>query len=83
MTRDDVTCVPIVTEGMQQGEPLGPLFLSMALEGALSLPNCELVVAYLKDVVMGESVESLGEELAKFTAMAISTGLMQMYLNAK
>jgi len=28
-------------EGVQQGDPLGPLLFSMALEKALSLPNCE------------------------------------------
>jgi len=53
-------------EEVQQGDPLGPLLFSMALQGSLSLPNCELVVAYLDEVVMGGSVESLGEELAKF-----------------
>jgi len=33
-------------------------------------------VAYLDDVVIGGSVEFMGEELAKFQAKAISTGLM-------
>jgi len=60
-------------EGVQQGDPLGPLLFT--LQGALSLLNCELVVAYLDDVLMGGSSESLGEELAKFTVKAISIGL--------
>jgi len=40
-------------EGVQQGDPLGPLLISMALDNALKIPKCDMVAAYLDDVVLG------------------------------
>jgi len=58
-------------EGVQQGDPLGPLLFSMALDGVLRLPNFYLAEAYLDDVVLGGKAESLGAEFAKLRDGAI------------
>jgi len=61
-------------KGVQQGNPLGPLLFSMALDKALKLPKCDMVAAYLDDVVLGGMVEALGVELPKFSAAALAIG---------
>ena len=40
-------------EGVQEGDPLGPLLFSTDLSKALSLSGAESTVAYLDDVVLG------------------------------
>jgi len=62
-------------EGVQQEDSLGPFLFSMALDGVLRLPNCDLVEAYLDDVVLGGKAESLGAEFAKFRDGTINIGL--------
>jgi len=62
-------------EGVQQGDPLGPLLFSLTLPKALSLSRCDLTVAYLDDVTLGDSIDSLGGEVVDFHRRASSIGL--------
>jgi len=62
-------------EGVQQGDPLGPLLISLFLSKALSLSRCDLTVAYLYDVTLGDSIGSLGAELMDFQRCANSISL--------
>jgi len=42
----------------------------MTLDKALKLPKCDMVAAYLDDVVLGGMVKALEVELPKFSAAA-------------
>jgi len=57
-------------EGVQQGDPLGPLLFSSTLSKALSLSRCDLTVGYVDDVTLGGSIDSLGSELEDFQRRA-------------
>jgi len=62
-------------EGVQQGDLLGPLLFSLTLSKALSLSRCDLTVAYLDDVTLGDSIDSLGGEVVDFQGCESSIGL--------
>jgi len=63
-------------EGVQQGDPFGPFLFSMALDKALKLPKCDMVAAYLNDVVLGGIVEAFRVELLRISAAALAIGLV-------
>jgi len=53
-------------EGVQPGDPFGPPCWtpsSLTLSKALSLSRRDLTVAYLDDVTLGDSIDSLGGEV--------------------
>jgi len=64
-----------VVGGQLQGNPLGPLLFSLTLSKALSLSRCNLTVAYLDEVTLRDSMNSLGGELEDFQRRANSIGL--------
>ena len=62
-------------EGVQQGDPLGPLFFSLALNGPLQDLAGEFVAGYLDDVSVGGRVEAVSAEVVRFEANAATIGL--------
>ena len=74
---------PLTSEaGVQQGDPLGPLLLSLALQPALRAVRSgswdqqpELAFAYLDDVCLAGTLPQLRTALARLTAAARQVGL--------
>ena len=62
-------------EGVQQGDPLGPLLLCLPLDAPLKGLHCELVSGYLDDVGIGDSVPNLITQLRQFDSAAALIGL--------
>ena len=62
-------------EGVQQGDPLGPLLFCLALDGPLKGIKCEFISGYLDDVSLGDTVPNLIEQLHHFEEAAASIGL--------
>ena len=62
-------------EGVQQGDPFGPLLFSLTLSDALSSSKCTLAAGYLNDVVLGDSIDVLIAEIKSFEARARTVGL--------
>jgi len=46
-------------EGVQQGDPLGPLLFCLALDKPLKEARCEFTSGYLDDVALGDTVSNL------------------------
>jgi len=63
------------SEGVQQGDPLGFLFLSVILADVLNECAREFVVAYLDDVTLGDSVDRLASQVADSEVSANKIGL--------
>jgi len=62
-------------EGIQQGDPLGPLLFCLALNGPLLKIQAEFVSGYLDDVGLGDSVPHLIEQVRTLEREAASIGL--------
>jgi len=65
----------ISAEGVQQGDPLGPLLFCMALDAPLKELQTEFISGYLDDVGMGDSVPRLIEQIHAIEASAALIGL--------
>ena len=62
-------------EGVQQGDPLGPLFFSLALNGPLQGLGGEFIAGYLDDVSVGGRVSEVSSEVVEFETQAAAIGL--------
>ena len=62
-------------EGVQQGDPLGPLLFCLTLDAPLKSVQSEYATAYLDDVGMGDTVPRLIEHMRAFEVAASSVGL--------
>jgi hypothetical protein len=62
-------------EGIQQGDSLGPLFFSLALNGPLQDLGGEFISGYLDDVSVGSRVDEVTTEVMEFEAKAAAIGL--------
>jgi hypothetical protein len=62
-------------EGVQQGDPLGPLLFCLALDGPLKGILAEFVSGYLDDVGVGDTVTRLIEQVRALEAAAARIGL--------
>ena len=62
-------------EGVQQGDPLGPLLFCLALNAPLKDLRSEFISGYLDDVGISDSVHLLIDQLRQFEAAALSIGL--------
>jgi hypothetical protein len=62
-------------EGVQQGDPLGPLLFCLTVQPLLVDSKCEFVSGYLDDVGLGDEVSCLAERVNAFEAAAALLGL--------
>ena len=78
------SCQPIImfnnssvvsASGVQQGDPLGPLLFSIALQPLLLMLSSELRVGYLDDVTIGGPIEVVDRDVELVHREAHSIGL--------
>ena len=62
-------------EGPQQGDPLGPLLFSLAIQPALSRLNSVLVLGYLDDVTVGGEAGRVAQDIVMFRDETAVLGL--------
>jgi len=62
-------------EGVQQGDPLGPLLFCLAVQPLLSSCQCELVTGYLDDVGIGDKIPHLINRIQNLEGEAQALGL--------
>ena len=65
-------------EGVQQGDPLGPLYFCLAIHKLLQHANSEFVVGYLDDVTLGGHASIV---MADITAIERSAAVLGLILN--
>ena len=63
-------------EGVQQGDPLGPLLFCLAVNGLLQPIKSEFVSGYLDDVGMGGGVDTVIREILRFQEASLRLGLV-------
>ena len=66
-------------EGVQQGDPIGPLLFCLALSKPLSLLDSDFVSGYLDDIGLGCNIDKAIAELHTFEAGANAIGLRLNY----
>ena len=62
-------------EGIQQGDPLGPLLFCLTLHPILQLLRSDFKVFYMDDGTIGGNYEVVAEDLTRFEINAASLGL--------
>jgi len=62
-------------EGVQQGDPLGPLLFCLALQPVLTSCRAELRIGYLDDLSLGGDLHQLGLEVDNLRSSAAEIGL--------
>src|SRR5206468_266940 len=62
-------------EGIQQGDPLGPLLFCLALDKALKETGAEFISGYLDDVGLGDTVQRLISQIRALQKSAARIGL--------
>ena len=65
-------------EGVQQGDPLGPLLFCLALDDALKGLQCEFVSGYLDDIDLGDTVPRL---INHIQGLETATQALGLHLN--
>ena len=62
-------------EGVQQGDPLGPLLFCLTLHNLISELTSELILGYLDDVTFGGSLADVSRDVQLFEQAAKQLGL--------
>ena len=63
-------------EGIQQGDPLGPLEFCLSIQPLLEDSLLELVIGYLDDVTLGGPVDILASDIERIRSAALKLGLI-------
>ena len=62
-------------EGSQQGDPLGPLYFYLIIFELPKAIKCELVLAYLDDITLGDDAETVLGDFMRLEESALRVGL--------
>ena len=62
-------------EGVQQGDPLGPLLFCLTLHNLISEQTSELILGYLDDVTFGGSLSDVSHDVQLFEQASKQLGL--------
>ena len=62
-------------EGIQQGDPLGPLLFCLSIHDLLSSLRSELVLGYLDDISLGGNVDVVSRDFTRLESAQAATGL--------
>ena len=62
-------------EGVQQGDPLGPLLYSLTTHSLLQAIKSEFTTGYLDDISIGGEVSSVGADVRQLEQQALQLGL--------
>lgn len=62
-------------EGVQQGDPLGPLLFCLTINDALKGLHSTFVAGYLDDITLGGDIESVLRDVANLQSDAIDIGM--------
>ena len=63
------------SEGVQQGDPLGPLLFCLALHEPLQQVKCEFLSGYLDDIGMADSIDQVIQDTVQLERAAELVGL--------
>jgi len=63
------------SEGVQQGDPVGPLLFCLTVHILLSSCRCEFKVGYLDDFTLGDEPVTVASEVARLEEGALNLGL--------
>jgi hypothetical protein len=63
-------------EGIQQGDPLGPLLCCLAIHGVLQEIGSEFLTGYLDDIGIGDYVTKITADILKIEETAAKLGLV-------
>ena len=65
----------VSSEGVQQGDPLGPLLFCLTLQPILESLKCNFKIGYLDDVTLGGPVSLVNEDVRSIRSLSESIGL--------
>jgi len=63
-------------EGIQQGDPLGPLLFCLTIQPILQSLSSQLVIGYMDDVTVGGDLNNVTQDIDKLKVESIKLGLM-------
>ena len=70
-------------EGLQQGDPLGPLLFCLSIHNIVSAINSEFVSGYLDDLGVGGRVSSVINDIKMIELEALKVGLSLNHLKCE